>query len=179
MKAGRPKGGAKPLALKIAQGDTRKLGVNKFAEACASAVFARRGAPPEPMEFEPTDLPEALVGNPKAEAAHAAMEQRRYRAKRHWEYLLEALAVDDLLCEMDQGMLAGLAWNYAGMVEAGERGEHKAFAALQAAYTQAADRCGLSEVARTKISKPAKPELSALDAALAAGLPEDGEQPVQ
>ncbi|MGL5936985.1 MAG: hypothetical protein ACRCZI_15345 [Cetobacterium sp.] len=179
MKRGRPKGGAKPLSLKLAQGDTRKLGARKFAEACASAVFGRRGAPPDPAEFDSQDLPEELVGIPEAEARHAATEKRRWRAKQHWEYLCSVLASEELLCEMDQGLLAGMCWDYALMTEAAEAGSVKEYALLRAAYTSGTDRCGLSEVARTKLSKPPKPELSAMDAALAAGLPEDGEQPIQ
>lgn len=167
--AGRPR---KPVALKAAQGDTRKIGALRFAEEMAGTFVALRGRPPMPESLMERELPR------DADDAMVEAEVRREAALKHWEYLCSTLESDGLLCVHDGGVLAGMAWNYALQMELWAAGDSKQAALLQNEYRRSALEVGLTEVARARMTKPSKPQMNEMDLALAGGLPED-EQPIQ
>ena len=149
--AGRP---PTPIAVKRLNGDTRKLGSNKFTERMSSVFEGRRGAPSYPAELKPQKLGKDLAGYPEAVAKHVATEKRRKRARAHYDYLIEQLGADGLLCQADGGIILGLAWTHALMNEAAEFGAVKEFSDLQRTYMQASNLCGLNESARAKMARP-------------------------
>ena len=156
--AGRPK---KPILLRAAQGDTRKLGVHQFAAQIAAAFIGTRGKPPDSGDFEPREDDEPDVA------------RRRDRALKHYDYLCEQLGLQGLLCSMDSGILTSMAWCKALMLEAAEVGAVKEFAMLQSEYRASANVTGFNESARAKIPKPAATS-DPMEAALAAGFPAAG-----
>lgn len=127
---GRP---PKPVLVKQQDGDTRHIGANKHAEACAGAHEARRGRPQMPADLDPI-------------------------AREHWEYLADGLAAEGLLAMVDEGMLTLAAQLYSGIRKAnkGRKPNFRALSDLAARYMQLADRMGLNESARAKI--PRKPQ---------------------
>jgi P27 family predicted phage terminase small subunit len=83
----------KPAALKVAEGDTRKIGVHKLEQVIAAQPKASRGLP---------ECPRHLKG----------------RARRAWEFWAEELAVMNLDARPDAMLLEGLCTSYARAVEA-------------------------------------------------------------
>lgn len=168
--AGRPR---KPIAKVAADGDTRKLGAHKHQERIEKAFIARRGYPPSPPSLVEVEL------SKESSDKEVACEIRRENARAHYEYICQQLEADGLLCPADNGMLEGMAMNYAMQRACFEAGAVKEFDILQRAYMQAANLVGLNESARAKIPKPDKPQLSNADLGLAAGLPDDDQASIQ
>lgn len=147
--AGRPR---KPILVAAIDGDTRKKGTNKHAEAIAGAMLAQRGIPDMP-DFTPP---------PKATAA-----QKRVLADaaEHWQYLAGELSREGMLSTADGGMLTQAATIYAMSMEAFRSLDFSGHALHSKTYMQIADRMGLNESARAKF--PAKkPEMTDIQSAM-------------
>lgn len=153
---GRP---PKPTALKLADGDTRKLGANKHAANIAAHGDIPAGLP---------DMPSGLGKI----------------AKQHWKFLMETPGADKLFREADAGTLAGLCQMYEGFMQqaaiaadmekvardksvspdmramaAGNAIEaHKLAEKLYGRYLNGADRCGLNASARARLQLGANEE---------------------
>lgn len=147
---GRPR---KTIAQKILDGDTRKVGAQRFAEEIASAWQARRGIP---------ELPAALKGRSKDPKERARLKV----AREHWEYLMREATADGLVAIVDQGVFMNLALLHAAIAEAGKTADFGKLAQLSAEYRQTADRCGLTEVGRAKLQRPAPPKVDEVEEAM-------------
>src|SRR5436305_11564280 len=82
-----------PAALRAAEGDTRRVGTNRFQAAIAAEPRATRGLP---------DCPQHLSG----------------LARETWDFWSEELAIMNLDCRPDAMMLEGLCTAYARAVAA-------------------------------------------------------------
>lgn len=168
-----------PIAQKRAQGDTRKLGANKFEAAMSTAWEATRGrpampgilrAPKRPVQPRVTgvvDFDRAADEKYTKDLANwEATRDRLKTAREHWVYLADTLEAEGLLANLDEGMLTGAALAYAMMTEAGRGGDDRAYARLWQRYIQAADRMGLNESARARLPKQAAPKMDAIESVL-------------
>ena len=144
-----------PIAQKRLQGDTRQRGANKHADSLAGAFEARPGRPPLPECFRFRATPAISGERPTAATERKRLDtERRVRlstARKHWLYLADQLESEKKLTMLDEGMLTGLALDYALMVEAGRDGDVGAFTKLKQRYMQAADRMGLNASARARL----------------------------
>jgi phage terminase small subunit len=130
----------KPIPIRAAEGDVRKLGANKHRAMIAEAFRAKTGV---------IECPPELNG----------------LARRHFDYLVENLNREGLLALMDKGSLVSAATNYQAMITAYKARKWRDLDIASARYTAMADRLGLHESARAKLTR--RPEqLDALDAAM-------------
>lgn len=150
--AGRP---PTPIRQKIANGDTRKLGANKFKESLGGFWEPRRGRPkfPAGLLFRAS---RPIAGEPEGVAAQRvaierAEKKRLLIARTHWKYIADQLEAEGKLAVIDEGVLTGLALSYALLIEAGRAGDVKAYKEVSQRYMQAADRMGLNESARARL----------------------------
>lgn len=160
---GRPR---KAIAVKAAQGDTRQRGALRHQEAIDAAFISRRGRPPLPASLVEVEL------HRDSSESDEAREIRRERARVHYNYLVDQLGADGLLCPADNGILEGMAWTYAAQMECYEAGEFGKALELNKRYAQDTNLVGLNESARAKIPKPTSSTMSEEDIAMSAGLPE-------
>lgn len=153
-----------PIAQRRQQGDTRKVGTEKFNDSIRGTFEPTRGRPrmPAALNFRkskslPDESPEL-----KAQRLREDSDRRSLlaMARKHWAYVADNLEREKKLSLLDEGMLTTLALSYAQMVVAGSLGL-KAFKDLSQRYMQAADRMGLNESARARI--PAAPNRGASD----------------
>lgn len=158
--AGRP---AKPILLKKLHGDTRKIGARKHKELIDRALGSRRGAPPYPDELLPREMPPELAVNAQMRRAFEVTEARRAVARQHYDFLVEQLGIDEMLCPLDRGLLVSAAWTYALAQEAAEDGSVNKYAELQKIYVQMADRLGLNALSRSKMPKAAPQQAREFD----------------
>lgn len=118
-----------PIYIREQNGDTRKVGANKF-RAQIDASF---------------DLP---VGLPSPPAKLSAT------ARRHWRTLTASKGAEALFREVDLGTLAGACVAFeAFMAAAGKKDWYQA-AKLIKAYNDCGDRLGLSASARARLTIP-------------------------
>ena len=132
-----------PVAIRRVQGDTANRGSRKHEAELENAWEARRGRP---------EMPEVL--RPR-KGDDDAVKARLATARAHWEYLADTLHREGLLAELDSGMLTQAAQTFALMSEAFRTGEYKAHEAAALRYQASADRLGLHEIARAKLSERA------------------------
>lgn len=158
MPSGRPR---KPTALRILDGDTRKVGANRHAEQIAGAFVVTAGAPPIPSAL--SRIPVKPRADLPAELAYRLERERMIikAAREHWDYLMLVLAPNGLLSTCDQGVLLGLAMAFGEMAYAdGNQRVH----AINS-YRMMSDRVGLNAATRAGFTK-APSAMDDLEAAL-------------
>jgi hypothetical protein len=164
MLSGRP---PLPMAVKQANGNTRKLSKAQFAAEMNSKAEARRGCPPMPIELKgPTAAQLVAATGTDLEATLLQVAVRMEYARGHWKFLIKELSQDGLLAMVDQGVILSLALSYAGMLETAQAGKWKDYSELMSKYLNAADRCGLNESARARLPRRVAPKVDPLEEAL-------------
>lgn len=148
------------IAQKRANGDTRKLGANKFQSSLGGTWQPRRGRPtfPAGLLFRATrPAPAETESGAAVRKEQDANKRRRLGlARTHWKYVADQLEAEGKLSLVDEGVLTGLALSYALMMESGRDGDFKAYEGASQRYMQAADRMGLNESARARIPSSEK-----------------------
>jgi len=122
------RGTKKPARLKLVEGDTRKVGPKAFA---AEVAAMKRG--------------------PVGEIKPPAGVLDRY-GRKHFRDVVKALEQMDELSSADEGSILAAALGYQMMAAASRAKNVNALCNATKHYIAAADRLGLSPVARTKLT---------------------------
>lgn len=130
-----------PFVVRAMNGDTRKVGANKFQAQLDTAFDLPAGLPNPPAKLGPV-------------------------ARRHWRALATAKGAEALFREVDLGTLAGACVMFQGFMASAEAEDWYKAAKLVKAYNDCGDRLGLSGSARARLSIPKPVEEDPIEAGL-------------